>query len=81
MDFEGIDKRFWLDWSGIGMGAQGMGQAAFPTSQNRDVGHPAVRIVDNWRRGDMAVLLDVSEMIISNRFVRTYLFGSKVRHG
>jgi len=26
----------------------------------------------------MAVLLEVSEMIISNRFVRTYLFGSKV---
>ena len=25
-----------------------------------------------------AVLLEVSEMIISNRFVRTYLFGSKV---
>jgi hypothetical protein len=26
----------------------------------------------------MAVLLEISEMIISNRFVRTYLFGSKV---
>jgi hypothetical protein len=25
-----------------------------------------------------AALLEVSEMIISNRFVRTYLFGSKV---
>ena len=37
-----------------------------------------VRIADNWRRRDTAVLLEASEMIVSNSFARTYLFGSKV---